>query len=78
MIRSILLIFTSVTNNKVSIIIAVSKLINDKYKANNITKKVLETIDGNGGGQIDIAQITCNDITVVEKLPKIIEQIITK
>ena len=73
----LILVLANRANNKLSIIIAISKQIIDKYNANDIAKKLAEKINGSGGGQATLAQVGSAEINVLTKLQAIILEIIS-
>jgi alanyl-tRNA synthetase len=69
---SAIVVLAVVSNNKVSLVSAVTKNLTDKYQAGNILNHVASQIGGKGGGRADMAQGGGTD---VEKLAQALESV---
>ena len=69
---SAIVVLAVVSNNKVSLVSAVTKNLTDKYQAGNILNHVASQIGGKGGGRSDMAQGGGTD---VEKLAQALESV---
>ncbi len=69
---SAIVVLAVVSNNKVSLVAAVTKNLTDKYQAGNILNHVASQIGGKGGGRADMAQGGGTD---VEKLAQALESV---
>jgi alanyl-tRNA synthetase len=68
----LVVIYVSRNFEKLSIVVAVSKLASKKHNADKIAKEVAAFIGGSGGGQATLAQAGSSDIS---KLPQLQEQV---
>ncbi|MFK7968553.1 MAG: alanine--tRNA ligase [Rickettsiaceae bacterium] len=68
--NSLILVYTSKQEDKLSLLIAVSKNITQEYNAGSIIKKLSIFIGGSGGGQADLAQAGTNDFTKLGSIGK--------
>ncbi len=69
---SAIVVLAVVSNNKVSLVSAVTKNLTDKYQAGSILNHVASQIGGKGGGRADMAQGGGTD---VEKLAQALESV---
>jgi len=69
---SAIVVLAVVSNNKVSLVSAVTKNLTNKYQAGNILNHVASQIGGKGGGRADMAQGGGTD---VEKLAQALESV---
>lgn len=69
---SAIVVLAVVSNDKVSLVAAVTKNLTDKYQAGNILNHVASQIGGKGGGRADMAQGGGTD---VEKLAQALESV---
>jgi alanyl-tRNA synthetase len=68
--NNLVVVYTSKLDDKLSVLVGVSKNITSEYNAGNIVKKLTGFIGGSGGGQADLAQAGGGDIeklTILEK-----------
>ncbi len=73
---SLILVYVSKLEDKLSLLIAVSKNITQEYNAGNIVKKLSVFVNGSGGGQADLAQAGTSDSTKLALIEKEIIRII--
>jgi alanyl-tRNA synthetase len=73
---SLILVYVSKLEDKLSLLIAVSKNITQEYNAGNIVKKLSIFVNGSGGGQADLAQAGTSDSTKLALIEKEIIRII--
>ncbi len=73
---SLILVYVSKLEDKLSLLIAVSKNITQEYNAGNIVKKLSIFVNGSGGGQADLAQAGTSDFTKLALIEKEIIRII--
>jgi alanyl-tRNA synthetase len=69
---SAIVVLAVVSNDKVSLVSAVTKNLTDKYQAGSILNHVASQIGGKGGGRADMAQGGGTD---VEKLANALESV---
>ena len=55
-IGSGVVVLATTDNDKVKLIVGVTKNLNDKIKANELLEHIAKQIDGSGGGRADLAQ----------------------
>lgn len=72
----LILVYSTIYEDKLHIIIGVSKQITNKFSAHDIAKKLAEAIQGNGGGRVTLAQVGCKNISIIEELSTILTSII--
>ena len=68
--NNLVVVYISKLDDKLSVLVGVSKNITSEYNAGNIVKKLTGFIGGSGGGQADLAQAGGGDIeklTILEK-----------
>ncbi len=73
---SLILVYVSKLEDKLSLLIAVSKNITQEYNAGNIVKKLSIFVNGSGGGQADLAQAGTSNSTKLALIEKEIIRII--
>ena len=66
--NDLVVVFVSKTAEKLSIVIAVSKEISQRYNANEISKHLSSFIGGSGGGQAGLAQVGGSNLTKLQGL----------
>ena len=66
--NDLVIVFVSKTTEKLSIVIAVSKEISQRYNANEISKHLSSFIGGSGGGQAGLAQVGGSNLTKLQGL----------
>ncbi len=66
----LILIYSSKLDNKLSLLVGISKNIIGEYNASNIVKKLSSFIGASGGGQAELAQAGGGDIRKLELLEK--------
>ncbi len=70
------ILLAGIGDNKVSIIISVTKNLTDKIKAGDIMKKIAPLINGKGGGRPEMAQGGGTDASKINEVFKEVEQYI--
>ena len=74
--NNLVLVYTSKLDDKLSLLIGVSKNITQQYNAGNIVKKLSNFIGSSGGGQADLAQAGGGDIQKLASFEKEITRIL--
>ena len=74
--NNLVLVYSSKLDDKLSLLIGVSKNITQQYKAGNIIKKLSNFIGSSGGGQADLAQAGGGDIKKLASFEKEIIRIL--
>lgn len=76
-VGSVIVLFSTITDNKLNFVCAVSKdLVSKGYSAGNIVKEVAKIAQGGGGGRPDMATAGAKDLTKVNEALKKIEELI--
>lgn len=70
-------IYVSKSESKISILVATSEAITDKYHAGNLTKEIANEIGGSGGGGAALAQAGVNDVDKLPQLEAILKKILS-
>ncbi|MGM0416094.1 MAG: alanine--tRNA ligase [Thermodesulfobacteriota bacterium] len=73
-----IIVLAGANDDKVALLVAVSKDLHGRAKAGDIIKPLAEMVGGRGGGRPDLAQAGGSDVasidTMLEKAPEVIEQ----
>ena len=64
----LVIVYVAKSNSKLSIIVATSREVSDKYNAGKIAKEVSQFIDGSGGGQATLAQAGGSNLSKLSEL----------
>ncbi|MFK7973367.1 MAG: alanine--tRNA ligase [Rickettsiaceae bacterium] len=72
----LVLVIAYQANEKLSICVAASKLISDKYHAGNIAQTLAKFIGGSGGGQATLAQAGGNDVKQLDNLEQKTKEVV--
>jgi alanyl-tRNA synthetase len=72
-IPSVIVVLSTIENEKIHLIVGVSKDLSKKYRASSIVSKLAPKIGGKGGGREDLAQAGGTDILGLHKAIKNVE-----
>ncbi|WMY96362.1 MAG: alanine--tRNA ligase [Arsenophonus sp.] len=73
-LQSAVIVFGSINNNEITVIVGVTKDLSFKIKANDIIVFIAKQIDGKGGGNYEIAQVRGSNITAISAVLAAVEK----